>query len=401
MCLVLLLGSCQTQDQNEGSRAQKQDQWVEPQWEVARRALAYDALPGWDEADLEPGLKALERSCALFATKDPTDFISSRQLWAGQAIDWAPACEALSVIVDSNSARAVLQALFVPVEVSSEDQKTRFTGYFEPTYDARLRAQAPYTEPILAKPNDLIVQAGKVYQRHKNGSLKPYPTRAQIVQRGGDALAYMRPEDLFFLQIQGSGRLVLEDGRTIRAVYAANNGRTFVSTANWLLRKDWIDRSQAGMQGIKSWMANTSEARMREAMNANPRYIFFATKPEGDPQLGPDGSLGVPLTPLGSLAVDPAYHALGTPLFITTEAPGLGGAWSGLMVAQDTGGAIKGAVRGDLYFGTGDMAGRAADTVNAPGRMWILLPRAVANRLNKETDIASSGTGVGARLHLP
>jgi len=116
-------------------------------------------------------------------------------------------------------------------------------------------------------------------------------------------------------------------------------------------------------------------------MNANPRFIFFNIEPEGDPNLGPKGSLGVPLTPLGSMAVDLDYHAGGVPMFVQTTAPGLGGEWSGLVVSQDTGGAIKGPVRGDIFFGTGANAGGAADTVNADGRLWVLLPRAVAERL--------------------
>lgn len=400
--MLVWLTSCQTPIDKETKEIDASiEQWVEPQWQAAPRPSAYDSLPGWDNADLGAGLNALNRSCAKFKTKAPTDFISNRQLWAGQVTDWLPACEALSVIGDRQSARAVIQALFVPMSVTSPGGESRFTGYFEPTYEARLRPEGRFVDPVLAKPSDLVAQNGKVYQRQKNRRLGPYPTREEIMARGGEPLAYMRPEDLFFLQIQGSGRLLLPDGRTIRAVYAANNGRTFVSTANWLLEKGWIERSEAGMTGIKAWMARTSERRMRQAMNANPRYIFFAIKPEGDSSLGPDGSQGVPLTPLGSLAVDPAFHALGTPLFVQTRAPGLGGEWSGFVVAQDTGGAIKGAVRGDIYFGTGTQAGQRADTMNAPGKLWVLLPRAVASRLKADQDIASKNQKLGDHIHLP
>lgn len=135
------------------------------------------------------------------------------------------------------------------------------------------------------------------------------------------------------------------------------------------------------MQGIRAWMDRVSAAEAREAMNANPRYVFFQALPEGDAALGPNGAANLPLTPLGSMAVDPDYHAYGVPFLISTSAPGLGGNWQGLLVAQDTGGAIKGPVRGDIYFGTGDGAGARAGTMNAPGRMWALVPRAVANRL--------------------
>ena len=145
------------------------------------------------------------------------------------------------------------------------------------------------------------------------------------------------------------------------------------------------------MRGIRAWMDRTTPERARQAMNANPRFVFFTLEPEGDPRLGPKGSFGVPLTPLGSMAVDLDIHAGGVPMFVQTTAPGLGGEWSGLLVSQDTGGAIKGSVRGDLYFGTGDRAGAAADTVNAPGRLWVLLPTAVAERLRQQDLARASG----------
>ncbi len=350
-------------------------------WEVPPRPVAFGVLPGWEQADLGPGLAALKRSCGLFSGLNAERVLSDRAPWAGAAGDWQPACAALDVIQDDRSARAVVEALFTPVEVAAPDGKSRFTGYFEPTYQARVRPVAPFTEPVPGKPNDLITSSGQVMQTLPDGSTRRYPIRADITKAGVRPLAYAHPADVFFLQIQGSGRLVLPDGRTLRAVYAANNGQPFRSTANWLMDKGWITRGEASMRGIRAWMDRTSPARAREAMNANPRFIFFNIEPEGDPNLGPKGSLGVPLTPLGSMAVDLDYHAGGVPMFVQTTAPGLGGEWSGLVVSQDTGGAIKGPVRGDIFFGTGANAGGAADTVNADGRLWVLLPRAVAERL--------------------
>ena len=138
------------------------------------------------------------------------------------------------------------------------------------------------------------------------------------------------------------------------------------------------------MQGIRAWMNRAGPAETRMAMNQNPRFVFFRAEAEGDPSLGPAGAEGVPLTPLGSMAVDTSLHPLGVPMFVQTTAPGLGGDWSGLLIAQDTGGAIKGPVRGDIYFGTGPEAGERAGTMNAPGRLWVLLPRAVAERMRAE-----------------
>ena len=159
------------------------------------------------------------------------------------------------------------------------------------------------------------------------------------------------------------------------------------------MERGWIARGEANMQGIRAWMARTTPERARQAMNANPRCVFFDLEPEGDPRLGPKGSFGVPLTPLGSMAVDLDIHAGGVPMFVQTTAPGLGGDWSGLLVSQDTGGAIKGAVRGDLYFGTGERAGAGADTVNAPGRLWVLLPTVVAQRLRQGNMARASSAG--------
>lgn len=362
-------------------------------WDSLPRPVAYDSLPGWQTADLAPGLSALTRSCEVFAARAPQSLISSRAPWAGRHDDWAPACAALDVIGDAQSARAVMQALFTPVEIAAPDGQSRFTGYFEPTYEARLYPEPPFTEPVPGRPGDLITSSGKVYQTLPNGTRREYPIRAEITRNGVRPLAYAHPADVFFLQIQGSGRLILPDGRTLRAVYAANNGQPFRSTANWLLERGWISRGEASMTGIRAWMDRTTPERARQAMNANPRFVFFDIEPEGDPRLGPKGSFGVPLTPLGSMAVDLEYHAGGVPMFVQTTAPGLGGNWSGLVVSQDTGGAIKGAVRGDLYFGTGANAGARADTVNAPGRMWVLLPRAVAERIRMNSAARTSSTG--------
>ena len=362
-------------------------------WQSLPRPVAFDSLPGWQTADVSAGLAAMTRTCEVFARRAPQSLISTRAPWVGRHDDWAPACAALDVVGDPSSGRAVLQALFTPVEIVAPDGQSRFTGYFEPTYQARLFPEPPFTEPVPGRPHDLITSSGKVYQTLPDGTRREYPIRAEITRQGVRPLAYAHPADVFFLQIQGSGRLVLPDGRTLRAVYAANNGQPFRSTANWLMQRGWISRSEASMKGIRAWMDRTTPERAREAMNANPRFVFFDIEPEGNPQLGPKGSFGVPLTPLGSMAVDLDYHAGGVPMFVQTTAPGLGGTWSGLVVSQDTGGAIKGPVRGDLYFGTGAQAGARADTVNAPGRLWVLLPRAVAEQLRRSNAAQTTSTG--------
>lgn len=341
----------------------------------------FSQLPNWGATPLEPSVSAFKRSCQVTRKKSADAPFSSIADWAGRVIEWLPACDALDSAQNDASAMAIMEALFVPIEVTSPDGKSRFTGYFEPTYQARRTPQYPYTEPVPAKPADLIPNGANPMQRLANGSKRPYPSRAQITAAAVTPIAYAHPSDVFFMQIQGSGRLQFQDGSSLRAAYAAHNGHPFRSTANWLLKRGKITRGQASMQGIRDWMDRVSPAESRQAMNANPRFVFFNALPIGDPRVGPDGAQGVPLTSLGSMAIDTDIMPLGMPMYVETTAPGLGGDWAGLLISQDTGGAIKGAVRGDIYFGTGVQAGRRAGTMNAPGRLWVFLPRDVAARL--------------------
>ena len=163
------------------------------------KPVAFDALPGWPSADLAPGLSALRRSCAVYTQRAPRANLSDRAAWAGQIDDWVPACAALDVIGDAQSARAVIQALFTPVEIVSPNKSSRFTGYFEPTYPASLTPTPPFTEPVPGRPSDLITSSGKVYQTLPDGSRRSYPIRAEITRSGVRPLAYAHPADVFFL----------------------------------------------------------------------------------------------------------------------------------------------------------------------------------------------------------
>ena len=355
------------------------------------RAVSFEDLPGWDEASLTGAVEAFSRSCQRWRGRQDSDPVSSRIQYAGTIGEWRAVCAAIEVVEDSNSARRVFEALFTPLEVLSGETQPRFTGYFEPEIEARRTPVFPYTQPIPGLPDDLVQvdgarlggKAGQTVpaQRLAGGRLRPYPPRAEIVDNPANILGYAHPADVFFLQIQGSGRLKFSNGTVIRAAYAAHNGQPFKSTANYLIREGKISQGQASMQGIRAWMDRVSREEAQIAMNANPRFVFFRALQIGDPMLGPEGAASVPLTPLGSMAVDRSIHALGVPFFVQTTAPGLGGDWSGLLIAQDTGGAIKGRVRGDIYYGTGDEAGARAGTQNAPGRMWAFLPRAIAARI--------------------
>lgn len=344
---------------------------------------SYLDLPGWQSVPLAASVEAFRRTCDRFSRRAWDAPLSRNADWAGAAQDWAPACEALAAPLDDVAARRAFETHFIPVEIIDPERKPRFTGYFEPMYEARRAPEPGFTEPVFAVPSDFVANGDSPLQRLPDGTTRPYPPRAEITARGGQAIAWAHPTDVFFLQIQGSGRLTFPDGTTLRAAYAAHNGQPFRSTANWLIETGRITRGEGSMQGIRAWMDRASPEDVRQSMNINPRFVFFQALPEGDPNLGPTGAHNVALTPFGSMAVDPSFHALGVPMFVQTTAPGLGGDWSGLLIAQDTGGAIKGPVRGDIYFGTGHEAGQRAGTMNAPGRLWVLLPLNVAERLRQ------------------
>ena len=355
----------------------------------ATNPATYRELPGWSAAPLSAPTEAFRRTCDRFSRRAWDAPLSKSAPWAGTAQDWQAGCDAIIAARDEDAARRVFETQFIPLEIIDREGKDKFTGYFEPRYEARRTPEGVFTEPVFALPSDFVANGDSPLQRLPDGSTRPYPTRAEITERGGPAIAYAHPADVFFLQVQGSGRLTFPDGTSIRAAYAAHNGQPFKSVANWLIQTGRITKSEGSMQGIRGWMDRSSAAEVREAMNINPRFVFFQSLPEGDVNLGPNGAHNVPLTPLGSMAVDPEFHALGVPMFVQTTAPGLGGDWSGLLIAQDTGGAIKGPVRGDIYFGTGVDAGNRAGTMNAKGRLWVLLPRAVAERMMAAGLVAS------------
>lgn len=366
------------------------------------QTIGFDQLPGWRDADLAPGVTAFARSCGRIVKRPDDAPLARKAPWAGTVLHWRRACESMRLIVDEASARTMMEIIFVPVEIVDPGDQPRFTGYFEPSIEARATPTPPFTAPVPGPPRDLIQVDGRPHQFLPNGDTRPYPPRAEIAPGPEDTLGYAHPADVFFLQIQGSGRLQFPDGTTIRAAYHAHNGQPFRSTANWLMNNGKITPGEASMQGIRAWMDRVTPAEAAEAMNANPRYVFFSALPEGDPELGPVGAQSVPLTPFGSMAVDTDLHPLGAPMFVQTSAPGLGGDWSGLLVAQDTGGAINGPVRGDIYFGTGPDAGRRAGTMNAPGRKWVLLPKSVAEKLRPEVAEAEpDGSASIAPLTLP
>ncbi len=335
----------------------------------------WSALPGWHEDALAEAWPALRASCAALVRQAA----------------WQAVCtDALALPApDDATVRAFFVSRFRPYRATNEDggDEGLVTGYYEPLLKGdRVRtARARY--PLYAPPDDLVtVDLASVYPELKNLRLRgrlvgnrlvPYAARGDIEAPGfaGKAIAWAEdPVDLFFLQVQGSGRIELPDGTHLRVGYADQNGHPYRSIGKLLVERGELALDQASMQGIKDWGAKNPD-KLPELLAANPSYVFFRELPDG--LAGPLGALGVPLTAGRSIAVDPRFVPLGAPVFLATTEPNSSQPLNRLVLAQDTGGAIRGGVRADFFWGFGDSAGAAAGRMKQRGRMWVLLPRDV------------------------
>jgi membrane-bound lytic murein transglycosylase A len=262
------------------------------------------------------------------------------------------------------------------------------TGYYEPVLAGSRARSERFRLPVYGVPPDLIavelegvnpdLKGLRLRGRVAGNRLVPYWTRAEIEANGGfraPVIAWVEdPVELFFLQIQGSGQLELGAGQRLRLGYADQNGHPYRSVGRILVERGEMSLDQASMQGIKAWAA-ANPRKLRETLDANPSYVFFREMPDAG---GPVGTLGVPLTAGYSIAVDPRSVPLGAPVFLATTWPLQAQPLERLVAAQDTGGAIRGAVRADFYWGSGSEAGALAGRMRQPGRMWILWPRGEA-----------------------
>jgi membrane-bound lytic murein transglycosylase A len=290
---------------------------------------------------------------------------------------------------DAGRVRAFLEQRLLPWQINQAEGGSEglITGYYEPLLHGSRTFSPKYRYPVRAAPDDLlVVDLSTLYPELKNLRLRgrlqgnkvvPYYSRAEI--EAGDAplsgkeLAWVDdPVELFFLQVQGSGRIVMDDGEIMRVGYADQNGYPYRSIGRWLVDNGELTLDQASMQGIKDWVRRNPQ-RLPELLNTNPSYVFFRELPNHD--AGPLGALGVPLTPERSIAIDPRGMPLGAPVWLATTRPNSNEAMNRLVLAQDTGGAIRGNVRADFFWGFGDQAGKLAGAMKQPGRMWVLLPR--------------------------
>jgi membrane-bound lytic murein transglycosylase A len=348
-------------------------------------------LPGWGGNDASAALAAFQRSCAVFV-RSPEDAAVGPQGIGGMAKDWQAVCAAISASGGSESARNFFEQHFTPYSViGPKGAEGLFTGYYEPELAGSRQPSAEFNTPLYRKPADLVMvdlgefradlAGNSIAGRVVDGRLKPYSPRAEIdagalAGQELELLWVADPVEAFFLQVQGSGRVRLAEGGTTRVGFAAHNGHGFVSVGRILVDEGKLTKDQATAQTVAQWLKD-HPAEGAGIMARNPRFIFFR-EIEGD---GPVGAQGVVLTPERSMAVDGAQLPLGAPFWIDTTWPtGAGQAGQPLqrlMVAQDVGGAIKGAVRGDLFWGTGAQALEVAGRLKQPGRYFILLPKTV------------------------
>ncbi len=351
----------------------------------------YDDLPGWRKDRHTAFLAAFNRSCGRILKRDPQRMFGPEGV-GGVYGDWQPVCRAALALENPNNevVRAFLERWFLPWQSrAGRVKRGMFTGYYEISLNGSRQRHGPYQTPLRRKPADLVmVNLGEFRQdfsghrlagRIVNGYLKPYEDRASIMSgalpHDADlALVWVdSPIDAFFLHIQGSGMVSLAEGGHLRVGYDGQNGHPYYAIGRELIKREELLRDEVSMQSIRAWLEAHPE-RAKEIMNMNPSYVFF-TELSGD---GPLGAEGLVLTPGRSLAVDRSKVPYGLPVWVDLDPPVAGEPpVRRLMVAQDTGGAIRGAVRGDVFWGHGPRAEYLAGQMKSEGRYWFLLPKSI------------------------
>ena len=343
----------------------------------ALKPVAWQDVDGWPLDQPALALEAFQQSCKA----------------VGKREQWQYVCAEANALFshEESAVRGFFETYFQPYLVQNEDGKSEglITGYYGPELAGSRVKTEEYQYPIYRQPDDLlIIDLAAVYPelgqyrlrgRVEGNRVVPYFERSEIdngqTPLGGQELLWVKdPVELFFLHIQGSGQIRLTNGEKVMVNYANQNGHPYRSIGKLLLERNAMTRDQMSMQNIRRWVEEHPEAG-KQLLAENPSYVFFRELPP-DYQ-SPPGALGVPLTALRSLAVDPHTIPLGAPVFLATTFPGTDYPLQQLMVAQDTGGAIKGRVRADFFWGMGDEAGKIAGRMKQDGRLWVLLPKPV------------------------
>lgn len=359
------------------------------------QVVEYGALPGWKEDDLSLVWKGFINNCK--GLMRPVSGSLSMPARATPRV-WQPVCLAAQNSAlkedstDTTAIRQFLESHLQPWRLLNEQgqiAKNTVTGYYEPLLKASKHKHGEYQWPLFAVPQDLLtIDLGGLYPELAGKRIRgkvidgdrvvPYDTRAEITAnaaRQPEVLVWAEdPVEAFFLQIQGSGRAVLDEGGAVRLAYGNHNGHPYSSIGKWLADQGELPLAQTSMQNIKKW-AKDNPHRIHEMLNVNEAMVFFNEEIITDPVLGPKGAYSIPLIAERSVAVDPEYVPLGTPVFLATHYPASQTPLRKLVFAQDTGAAIKGAARTDFYWGTGDAAGQEAGRMKQTGEMWVLWPK--------------------------
>jgi len=361
---------------------------------VTFEPIAFSDVEGWAGDDHLAAWKAFLASCAPVLASNSG---SARTNAPAYRRDLIAVCKrALSdggrrAVKTRDDARRFFETCFRPNRIKASGKPAGLlTGYYEPLIAGSRTPTAEFSVPIYRRPPDLVnivaesergaKSASATHMRKTSAGLKPFLTRAEIEQGGltgqGLELMYFRdPIDVFFMQVQGSARVKLPDGEKVRIAYDGKNGYPYTSIGRVLIDQGEMSADAMSLQALKRWLRVNGD-RAKAIMWKNQSYVFFREL-SGDGATGPVGANNIPLQPRRSLAVDTSYHVLGTPIFV--DAPAIThatktGAFRRLMIAHDVGSAIKGAERGDIYFGSGDEAGRLAGITKQPGRFIVLLP---------------------------
>jgi membrane-bound lytic murein transglycosylase A len=337
-------------------------------------AVGWDEVPGWHEDEVHLAIEAFLRSCSALRWKD----------------EWQHVCHVAKSadLTYEEEARRFFEENFIPYKVSQSDGTSEglLTGYYVPDLAGSRYPSSEYPYPLYRRPDDLlVVDLSDLYPslgdyrlrgRLEGHRVVPYWDRGEIDGHsrplaGQELFWAADPVELFFLHIQGSGRILFENGDAVMVNYADQNGHPYQSIGKLLLDRGMMERNQMSMQNIRLWAQNNPHL-VDELLNENPSYVFFRVL--DNEAKSPPGALGVPLTSGRSLAVDRRYIPLGAPVFINTTWPNTDKPLKRLMLAQDTGGAIKGRVRGDFFWGMGAEAGNLAGRMKQQVTFWVLLP---------------------------
>ena len=347
--------------------------------------LDFAALPGWRADDLAAAFGAFLISAQAVVAQAP----KTRAVGVpGEAIAGVARRALDGGVLSAEAARAFFESEFRPFLVRTAGGSGFFTGYYEPEVNGSRVRTNRFTVPIYRRPDDLVdvdarspppgLSAGTSFARQTERGLAPYPDRRAIecgalAGRGLELVWLDNPVDVFFIHIQGSARVRLADGALIRLAYAAKSGHPYTPIGRVLRERGALAAGAVTMASIRRWLAEHPD-EAPEVMWTNRSFIFFRETPDGDPDNGPVGAAGVSLTAGRSLAVDRLLYTFHSPVFVDTSLPN-GRAFRRLMFAQDTGSAIVGPGRGDIFFGSGGAAGEVAGAMQAEGRFVLLAPR--------------------------